>query len=224
MSIYFLVEGETETKLYPRWLKYLIPEYTRVELAEDAKDNNYCIVSARGAPLWKELEDAIKTVNEFPQYKHLLLCMDSDHLSSNEIILDAQAHLEERKIKTIQSELVYIIQNRCIETWLLANKAIIDENKHREFCQKYVDFYDVSAYCPELMNKPDWCKIKSKNAITRFHQEYLKAIIPNYSKSNPHQAQTKEFLNELMERVQADREHLHSFQKLLDFCKKICIN
>ena len=36
----------------------------------------------------KELEDAIKTVNEFPQYKHLLLCMDSEHLSSNEIILD----------------------------------------------------------------------------------------------------------------------------------------
>ena len=45
--------------------------------------------------------------------------------------------------------------------------------------------------------------IKSKNAITRFHQEYLKAIIPNYSKSNPHQAQTKEFLNEFQKAIKS---------------------
>jgi hypothetical protein len=31
MNIFFLVEGEqTETKVYPKWLTYLLPMFTRV--------------------------------------------------------------------------------------------------------------------------------------------------------------------------------------------------
>ncbi len=222
MSIYCLLEGkETERKIYPRWFEHIMPHYKPVNKVEEAKENNYYIDSAHGQPLWNELARAIKTINEFPQYKYLLLCMDSERLSVEEVIAEAKNELQRRNTKTCFAKLVYIIQNRCFETWLLGNREIVKPHLKREAFQKYIEFYDVSKADPELMGKPDWCKIRNQNAVTRFHHEYLKAIMPKYSKSSPNEVQSKEFLIELINRIQDKPEHLQSFQRLVNFCNSL---
>lgn len=50
MNLYFLVEGLTEKKVYPKWLSYLLPTFTRVDIPEDASQNNYYLISGGGFP------------------------------------------------------------------------------------------------------------------------------------------------------------------------------
>lgn len=50
MNLYFLVEGVTERKLYPKWINYLLPSLTRVFSPDEAEQNNYYLISGGGFP------------------------------------------------------------------------------------------------------------------------------------------------------------------------------
>jgi hypothetical protein len=41
VNLYFLVEGTTERKIYPKWLETLLPNYTRVYSPRDAAEPYY---------------------------------------------------------------------------------------------------------------------------------------------------------------------------------------
>ena len=42
MNLYFLVEGaQSERKVYPAWLTYLLPELQRVDNCDDVNEKNY---------------------------------------------------------------------------------------------------------------------------------------------------------------------------------------
>ena len=64
MNIYFLVEGNSEAKIYPRWLAHLLPEWQRVEYFDAVIEKNYYLFNAKGYPaiigihLQKAIEDA----------------------------------------------------------------------------------------------------------------------------------------------------------------------
>jgi hypothetical protein len=223
MSVYFLLEGKTEKPIYRNLLRILLPNYSQVNRPEEALENqNYYLFSTEGYPTDpKYLENAIKDVNEFKQYKYLLYCTDAEFLSIEDKIQDIQTRCLAGREEIQCAKLIFVTQNRCIETWLLGNRKAIQENIERKLCQNYINFYDVCNKDPELMDKPDWCQIKSKNAVTRFHKEYLKAIIPKYSKSCPNEVQSKEFLSELINRIQDKPEHLQSFQRLVNFCNSL---
>jgi hypothetical protein len=40
MNLYFIVEGVTESKVYPSWLSYLLPELERIRNASKALSNS----------------------------------------------------------------------------------------------------------------------------------------------------------------------------------------
>ena len=65
MNVYFLVEGKTERKVYPKWLSYFLPYLSRVNYPEDAKKNNYYLISGGGYPsiLDNHLVDSIRDIN-----------------------------------------------------------------------------------------------------------------------------------------------------------------
>jgi hypothetical protein len=75
MNLYFIVEGETERKVYPSWLSYLLPELQRVKNPSQAQTNNYYLISGGGYPsLYQEVEAAVenKSFGNFSRFYRVL--------------------------------------------------------------------------------------------------------------------------------------------------------
>ncbi|NET62591.1 MAG: hypothetical protein F6K47_42810, partial [Symploca sp. SIO2E6] len=125
MNIYFLVEGRsTEKKIYPDWLSYLIPQLKRVQFHDQVEVNNYYLISGNGYPaiISDGIPNAVDKITEVGKYDYLVICIDAD-----EDTVDARKKyiydsIQKNNIELGKTQLVLIIQNRCIETWLLGNR------------------------------------------------------------------------------------------------------
>ncbi len=67
-------------KVYPAWLNFITPKLTRITNPEDAKCNNYYIISGNGYPsILDHIEEAVNTINEFNGiFTHFVIVADSD--------------------------------------------------------------------------------------------------------------------------------------------------
>ena len=82
MNLFFLVEGRrTESKIYPAWLSYLLPQLQRVKNYRKITQNNYYLIDGGGYPSIKErivyYIDEINTINQSPinsNYHHFVIC------------------------------------------------------------------------------------------------------------------------------------------------------
>lgn len=114
------------------------------------------------------------------------------------------------------TQLVIIVQHRCIETWLLGNKKVFKRNPKSQFLRECVNFYNVSVLDPESMGKEI-----NFNTHAQFHEAYLSEIFNekniSYTKRNPGVAADLTYLTQLKKRVQDD-SHIMSFKALMDFC------
>ncbi|AMW30176.1 MULTISPECIES: hypothetical protein [Arthrospira] len=221
MNIYFLVEGNsTEKKIYPKWLSYLVPELTRVKYHDQVQKNNYYLISGEGYPaiLHDGLDNAIDKIRETNNYDYLVICVDADEETVDARLNDVQKKSQDRNIGNTKIKI--IVQNRCIETWLLGNRKIFDSRQPLESpLLDYVNYYDVSQDDPEAMGS-----YNNKNHA-EFHGEYLKEIFRAknicYTKRNPGDAREKHYLQELQKRTAFNGQHLKSFQTFLSFCEMI---
>ncbi|MDJ0515669.1 MAG: hypothetical protein QNJ74_05160 [Trichodesmium sp. MO_231.B1] len=226
MNIYFLLEGRsTEKKIYESWLTHLLPELTKVKLDHQANHNNYCLVSANGYPsiIHEYIPDAIKKLPETDKYNYLVICLDAEEETVaskkqeiEDFIVKNDLSLKLEKVKPIS-----IIQNRCIETWLLGNRKMFDSRQPLEKpLSDYAQYYDVSVKDPELMGN-----YSQDYNHPQFHLLYLKEIFKakkiNYSKKNSGKARNESYLDELKKRVVSEPEHLKTFQYFIDFCEMI---
>ncbi len=223
MNIYFLVEGNsTEKKIYPKWLEYLIPNLIRVQYHDQVKNNNYYLISGKGYPriLYDGLENAFDKILEIPKYDYLVICVDADEESVEERIQYIYEFIREKKVDLGKTKVEIIVQNRCIETWLLGNKRIFNSRQPLDQpLLDYVNYYDVSQNNPEDMGK-----YEMKNHAD-FHYEYLREIFRSrnttYSKKFPNDAQEKFYFEELQKRVRDKPEDLKTFQSFLEFCERV---
>jgi hypothetical protein len=229
MNLYFLVEGSSEFYIYPKWLSHLLPHFKRVNEYDQVTDNNYFIFNAFGQPaiIDEHLPNAIKDINLLESqgkhyYNYLLVCLDSEELTVDELREDIIASLKSNKNINLSSiKLVLIIQNRCIETWLLGNQNFVLTQaaniplKYSEPFLTYKNHYDVRNQDPELMG------IYNGRSTThaQFHEEYLKSVFKArelaYSKGNPKVVGEKFYLDELIKRIKFQPNHLNSFQYFL---------
>ncbi|AFW95223.1 hypothetical protein FJR06_08540 [Dolichospermum sp. UHCC 0352] len=74
MNIYFLVEGDTEEKVYKAWLKYLLPELTRIGLPHQVDHNNYYLFKGKlhfntHAQFHKDYLRELFKINNLKHYK-----------------------------------------------------------------------------------------------------------------------------------------------------------
>lgn len=223
MNLYFLVEGRsTEKKLYPKCLEYLIPELKRVQFYNQVVQNNYFIISGQGYPsiISEGIPTAIDQIIEVGKYDYLVICLDADEATIEERKNDVKQFILNKKLDLGSTQLKIIIQNRCIETWLLGNKKIFDS---RQPLQKplldYVQYYDVSQNDPEKLGSYD------RRNHADFHYAYLKAIFDarnlNYTKKFPGETQEGYYFKELLKRIQQQKNHLESFQDFINFCSLI---
>ncbi len=223
MNIYFLVEGKrTEMKVYPKWLKILVPKLTRVQWHHQVVENNYCIFTGDGFPslLDNHLRNSIDDVNTNGKFNYFVICLDSDDDSVEERRKQVLDFIEYEKIRLNDTQLVIIVQNKCFESWFLGNRRIFKKNPQSEFLNDCVNFYNVKENDPELMEKPE--DFEQTTAI--FHSVYLQETLAErkiqYSKKNPQGVTEEYFLNELIYRNDKTN-HIQSFKNFIDFCNKI---
>jgi hypothetical protein len=219
-NVYFLVEGRrTEIKLYPKWIPALSPKMIRVDSLSQVVKDNFYMFSGQGYPslLHNHLINSIKDVNNHGSIDYLVICLDSDDSSVEQRRQEVIDFVNQEKVKlNVSTQLVIIVQHRCIETWLLGNKKILKRNPVSQCLRDYISYYNVSVDDPELMRK-----IKDFNTSAQFHEAYLSEIFAerniSYTKKNPGIAGEQTYLKQLVKRV-GDDNHIVSFKSFIDFC------
>lgn len=223
-----IVEGaETETKVYPEWLRILAPRLRRVDDAWDVGENTYYLFSGGGIPsIFQHVSNAIADVNQIRKdtgsgYDYLMVCMDTEE-EDREFIerkINEQLLQDGRVLK--HGHLVIFEQKVCMETWFLGNRVVFKENPQNQKLSEFVRFYNVKTGNPELMGNIDEDEFATK---AQFHHQYLRDMFRErnirYSKNNPREVCTKSYLDRLIERYE-DTGHIGSFGKWYEFVKKM---
>ncbi|KHG42636.1 MAG: hypothetical protein HEQ20_25180 [Aphanizomenon flos-aquae KM1D3_PB] len=220
MNIYFLVEGDTEEKVYKAWLKYLLPELTRIGLPHQVDHHNYYLFNAKGQPgiIYRHLPDAIANIQGYSKYNYLVICLDAEEVTIDYKKQEIYKCLKSQNIDLGNIQFHIIVQNRCFDTWCLGNKGIYPLQPEISPLLDYTNYYDVSVNCPEIMGKQNF------NTHAQFHKDYLKELfkinnLKHYKITN--EVIKEEYLEQLIARVQNETEHLPTFQTFIEFCNMI---
>ena len=124
----------------------------------------------------------------------------------------------EKECPPVNSGLVLIVQNHCIETWLMGNRKLNLSSAQNQELRKYRDFYDVNTLDPENLTALD------NRTIAQFTFDYLVLMLKEkgltYSKSNVSAVNSKSYFRQLVKRFKEDN-HIRSFGNLLHELKKI---
>lgn len=225
MNLYFLVEGKTESKLYPKWITYLIPNFSRISVPSDADKNNYFLISGGGFPhlLYRHLRNSIDDVNSSGNYDYLVLCLDADEQTVSERLEEVNQFIRNENLILENSKLKIIVQNRCIETWLLGNRVIYPRQAQSTEFVKYSKFYNVAVNDPELMGI-----YNDFDTYAQFHLHYLKAMLLErnikYTKNYPRDVIEEYYLNQLIKRTTDEKQQLMSFRNFIEFCEFVRLN
>jgi hypothetical protein len=227
MNIYFLVEGKrTERKLYPSWIKIKLPYLKQVFLPSEATNNCFYLISGEGYPsiLQDHLCNAIIDVERYQNFNFLVIILDADEVPFNERVKEVKEAVSRCNISLTNTKLRIIVQNRCIETWLLGNRRIFTRTAQNQPLINYIQFYNVDNNDPEKMPV-----CPSFNTHSQFHASYLKEIFRErniiYSKRNPGHAAEKTYFDQLEKRTVDNHDHLLSFKvflNLVDEFNSIC--
>jgi len=224
MNVYFLVEGKrTEMKVYPKWLSHLVPELQRSKTFDTLTKNNYFIFSGEGIPSLfdNHLRNCVIDINNAGNYDYFVICLDADEQgieACKQEVLDFMA--VEKIVLNANTKFEIIVQNRCLETWFLANPKIFKKNPNSDFLKECVKFYNVKKNDPELMTKLS----DFEGTTSEFHFNYLKELLAEkngtYTKKNPKEVVEEYFLKQLIDRSKKTN-HIQTFQYFIQFCEQI---
>jgi hypothetical protein len=222
MNLYFLVEGQVELKLYPKWISFLLPDFKRVDSFDEVTTRNYYIFGGFGIPsiIFDHLPSAIEDVNSVHNYNHLVMCIDAEESSVQTRIDEINGFLVDEHILLKNASLTLIVQNRCIETWLLGNRSIFPMGSNAGALADYKSFFNVFKDDPELMGKhPNF------NTHAQFHKSYLRELCKSRgiacSGIYPKGCDEESYFDQIKGRIQSAPQHLQTFQGFIQFCESI---
>ncbi|MBD3265125.1 hypothetical protein GF373_00515 [bacterium] len=213
MNWYVVVEGDSEKKIYKKWIPFVNPHMTYIDSLRLLTENNFYVISGGGYPNYLEtIDDAIEDINSVGQFDRFIVVVDAEEMAFTEKQQELIDYLSNRNIR---AELYLIIQNFCIETWGLGNLKIAPRNPNSPTLQKYKNHYDVSVLDPEDLPK--------MGGLTRaqFAYKYLKAMLKDkhnhlyYTKRNPRALMHETFLHEIKKRY-LNTNHIQSFKTFLE--------
>ncbi len=225
MNVYFLVEGRTEAAVYPQWLDHLVPRLRRVKFYDRATTNNYYLFSARGYPavVQRDLPHAVQDVNECGLYDFLVVCLDADEEAPATRARRTRRFLEDEGVElNAGTELVVLVQNRCIETWFLGNRDFYPRHPHSSRLRRLLEFYDASIDDPEAMGR------HGAFNHAQFHTAYFSALFDEYTnfedrymKASPKYVTRESYLEQLLARIEENPDHLPTFQAFVALCARL---
>ena len=221
MNLYFLVEGKrTERKVYPKWLSYLLPQFSQVDRFDAVVDKNFFLVSGEGYPalLDRHLPNAVQDFNRIASYSHLVVCLDAEEMTPSECIAEVERRIADNALA--HGELRIVVQNRSIETWFLGNRRMLTRGPQSSNLAQYIQFFDVSTDDPEQMGS-----FPGFSTHAQFHGAYLREMFRekrvSYTKQRPGHVTDESYLAQLLSRVADEPQHLQTLQSFVSFCKYI---
>lgn len=209
MNLYFVVEGKrTEKTLYKYWIPYLCPNLYLVSHISELTKENFCIISGGGQPGYFEIiRKSVLDIKSLNNVDYLFICVDSEDLSYNDKWEQIENFLSDR-CAAVDCQIIIIIQNHCIETWLMGNRRININNASDPELINYREYYNVNVDDPEDLEPID------HRSIGQFTVRYLKLMLKekgvSYSKRHVGQVKNKGYFNQLVRRNQKDG-HINSF-------------
>jgi hypothetical protein len=222
MNLYFILEGDTtETLIYPKWISYILPNYSQIDFENQVDQNNFYIFSGGGIPsIYNHTVNAIKNINDNPKFDKLIVCLDGEEIGVEERIKEITTYIENSKvILNTKCEIDFVIQNVCIETWFLGNRKIIKKNPDGTLLKEFKKFHDVSTNDPEEL-----LLFKGYRNRAHFHYSYFREILKEhnlvYKKSQPKVVLEKTYFDELENRVN-ETTHLQTFKGLITLLNEI---
>ncbi|MCW5212455.1 hypothetical protein VU04_06060 [Desulfobulbus sp. TB] len=219
MNAYFLVEGKTERKVYPKWLAYLAPQLKRVDFPSDVLADNYYLISGGGFPsiLDNHLVDSAADVNASGKFDYFVLAIDTDDISAMEKVKEVEEFMTNHNVVFNNCEVVILPQVVCMETWFLVNQRIYARNPSSIQVSAFTSYYNTAQNDPEKMGQPEGYS----GSIGDYHFEYLKNMLREknirYSKKNPQGVTEPYYIDELRSRIKLDPNCLNSLQNFLMF-------
>lgn len=219
MNILFIVEGKrTEKMLYKKWIPYLYNSLDYVSSISELHENNFTIISGGGNPQYFErIKEIFRDIIELNNVNYVFICVDSEELSFSEKLQEMKDFIA-NDCPLIDCEIKIIVQNHCIETWLMGNKKINISTTSNKELQKYRDFHNVNILDPEYLVSID------DRTIAQFTFNYFKLIIRDkglsYSKNNVKYVGNQSYFNQLKKRFENDN-HISSFGYFLNEISRI---
>ena len=221
MNVYFLVEGDAEAKVYPKWINYFLEsKMTRCEVYTDVVDNNYILVNGGGRKIWNSdrspIKSAIAEINNNPVFNYLVIVVDADYKTITDRKIDIETRIGNDTLPE-NCELKIIIQNRCFETWFCGHidNFLTAKTSTNKNVRSYVDAYDMDLLDPELM--PSFNHL----SIGTYHFNFLHHMLMpitniKYSKSSADKILDIPYLERLIRRKNVETPtHLPTFDDVL---------
>jgi hypothetical protein len=218
MNIYVVVDGEKATKkIYQKWIPLVNNELRNIDYPDQFAQNNfYVFAGRRGQPgIWNMAEKAVEDANNIKSIERLVICVDSEDRSYEEILSEAKRRVDRIECRV---PIKYVIQYFCLETWLLGNINLFRKKPKDQELQEYYTKFNIRDDDPK--NLPSH-KQRSMNRAT-FAYYYLRAGIRDmygndkyYSKHNAGMAQEVTFFNRVRDRC-IKKQHIQSFNDFLN--------
>jgi hypothetical protein len=225
MNIYFLVEGEAELGVYPRWIEFLLNAKLQRVLAYDAvSDNNYFILNGRGigTMIHHSIKNAVQDIRSHPVFDWFVIISDVDDQNPDDRISLIENVFLEPSFPQLppNCQTKILVQNWCFETWLCGNRAAfaLAQNNPNRNVQRFLNFYNVATNDPERMLK-DLDPRFASLTLAKFHAAYLHhLLLPlKYNKGSAHQLIDVAYLQNLQNRLEEMPSHLRTLDNMVTF-------
>lgn len=225
MNYYFLLEDEKSfIKVLPSWLRYMGFTNERVADIAEVTENCYIMQSGQGVTqlITKALFQTIDTIIQNDgKIDELIIVLDSEQYNieyrKQEVKEKIDEYIEEMGVK-INFKYKVFVCNHCFETWLLGNRKLfpdVEPSVESDFWS-YYNNYNVKNEDPELLQPPN----DVNETIAAYHFHYLHEMCRynkiRYTKKKPDYMSTKEYFEELVERVKVT-PHLKSFFEFYEY-------
>lgn len=215
MNIYVVVEGISETKVYPSWIKLVNKDLVRSDYIEDVIANNFYLIGGGGYPyIYAMIDNAILDTNDNLQFDRLVIALDSEDYCLQDRYQAIDSYV---KAKNPRVNVKIIIQHFCFETWALGNEKIVPKIPSDTVLKAYKAIHDVRIKDPELLLE----LAESNLNRSQFAFQYLKLVIRDkgkhvtYSKNKPDVVSHQKYFEALKERLNTTG-HISSFRNFLE--------
>jgi len=221
MNLYFLVEGRrTEAIVYPEWLKFLLPDFRRVEFLSEVSDKNYILMSGYGYPnLLYHIDNAVRDIKRSGKFSYLVICIDADDQPVKMREREVLSFIKEKNYDLENLKIRVIVQKKCIESWFLGNWNLKKEPGGAEL-RSFFSYYDIFSFDPEEMEKPLWYR----GSVGNFHVDFLCRLFEAngryYSKKRPFAVCAREYFSVLENRATRTYD-LGTLRHFLRLCGEI---
>lgn len=218
MSLYIVVEGRrTEKKVYQAWLNLALPGFAKVATPSDVAPNSYYLISGNGYPRYIEtITAAIADIKDNHTFNRLIVAVDSEELAFDERYAEILKVVEAADCHVPVN---IIVQNPCIESWFLGNKAFIRTNPSQSELNQFLSHFDVCQKDPEQLPIPEGYSTKASYHLAYFKEACRERDL-SYSKRRPGEVLKRHYLDALAQRFD-NTGHIPSFGALLRLFREL---